>query len=62
MPIHEAEGKVCAAPLIPYPPGIPMICTGEVYTESVIDAIEKIKKRGEEIQGLDAEAHVFVFL
>ncbi|MCH3953911.1 MAG: aminotransferase class I/II-fold pyridoxal phosphate-dependent enzyme [Eubacterium sp.] len=62
VPIHEAEGKVCAAPLIPYPPGIPMICTGEVYTESVIDAIEKIKKRGEEIQGLDAEAHVFVFL
>ncbi|MGN1382418.1 MAG: aminotransferase class I/II-fold pyridoxal phosphate-dependent enzyme [Eubacterium sp.] len=62
VPIHEAEGKVCAAPLIPYPPGIPTICTGEVYTESVIDAIEKIKKRGEEVQGLDAEAQVFVFL
>ncbi|MCH4006843.1 MAG: aminotransferase class I/II-fold pyridoxal phosphate-dependent enzyme [Eubacterium sp.] len=62
VPIHEAAGRVCAAPLIPYPPGIPTICTGEVYTESVIDAIEKITKRGEEIQGLDAEAQVFVFL
>ncbi|MFC2662767.1 MAG: hypothetical protein ACFNYI_06445, partial [Eubacterium sp.] len=62
VPIREAEGRVCAAPLIPYPPGIPTICPGEVYTESVINAIEEIKKRGEEIQGLDAEAQVFVFL
>ncbi len=60
--IQDACGRVCASPLIPYPPGIPTICRSEQYTSEVIESILKIRKRGEEVQGLDEDGRVFVFL
>lgn len=62
VPIQDAAGRVCAAPLIPYPPGIPTICTGEIFTDEVIQFLINRKKRGGEIQGMDSDERVFVFL
>jgi arginine/lysine/ornithine decarboxylase len=62
VPIQEAEGRVCASPLIPYPPGIPTICRGEIFTEEVILYLLERKRRGEEVQGMDPGERVFVFL
>lgn len=48
---QEAGGKVAAESLIPYPPGIPLICPGEVLTDPVIRKVRELKKMGVEIHG-----------
>ncbi|MCG8483621.1 MAG: aminotransferase class I/II-fold pyridoxal phosphate-dependent enzyme [Clostridia bacterium] len=41
---EDSIGKVCAIAVTPYPPGVPMIYPGEVFTEKIITEIIKIKK------------------
>lgn len=48
---QDAAGKTAAESLIPYPPGIPLICPGEVLTEEILDRVQKLKKMGVEIHG-----------
>ena len=40
VPIDEAAGKVCASSIIPYPPGIPIVCPGEILTKEVLDYVK----------------------
>jgi lysine decarboxylase len=47
--LEESAGKICAAMITPYPPGIPILCQGERIDASVIDYIAKLKKRGTKI-------------
>jgi arginine/lysine/ornithine decarboxylase len=37
VPIEEAEGRVCAEQITPYPPGIPVLIPGERINQGVID-------------------------
>jgi arginine decarboxylase len=50
--IHQAPGKVCRGMVTPYPPGIPVICPGEVIQEAVVDYIIKIIAAGGKVNGL----------
>ncbi|WP_066678146.1 aminotransferase class I/II-fold pyridoxal phosphate-dependent enzyme [Clostridium septicum] len=34
--IEDSEGRVCKDSIIPYPPGIPLLCAGEVINKEVI--------------------------
>ena len=36
MPLAEAEGAVCARPVTPYPPGVPVLWPGEEITRAHI--------------------------
>ena len=58
--LKEAEGRVCASSIIPYPPGIPIVCPGEVIDEDVIDYIKERREAGEKVIGLTAEGTVCV--
>ena len=58
--LSQAEERVCAAAVIPYPPGIPVLCPGEVFEKDVIEYIEDLRKAGEKIIGLDEEGKVTV--
>lgn len=49
----EAEGKICAVSIIPYPPGIPLVCPGEEITSEVISFINDLLRRNEKILGID---------
>lgn len=60
VPLKEAEGRVCASSLIPYPPGIPIACPGEVIDEDVIKYIKERRKAGEKVIGLTPEGTVCV--
>ena len=51
--IKDSEGRVCAGSLIPYPPGIPVICPGEVMTREIIDYVTELRKAGEKVIGID---------
>lgn len=60
VPIDEAAGRVCASSIIPYPPGIPLICPGEVLQEDDLQYIKELRQRGEKVIGINDEGEVTV--
>ena len=52
IPVEKAAGRICAELITPYPPGIPIICPGEVITKEIIDYIRLEIQTGGHIQGL----------
>lgn len=52
LDIRESVGKVSASYIIPYPPGIPLICPGEEITEELCKYILLLMDIGIEIVGL----------
>ncbi len=49
----DSFGKISGEYLIPYPPGIPVLCPGEEITTEVIEYIKLLKKSGIQIIGLE---------
>ncbi|MBO8169898.1 MAG: hypothetical protein H0Z35_12045 [Thermoanaerobacteraceae bacterium] len=49
--LQEAVGAVAAEPVIPYPPGIPLVAPGEKITGDVLEGILNLKKLGFKFQG-----------
>lgn len=60
--LEDAAGKVCALPIVPYPPGIPVICPGEKFTREIVDYLIDLYGRGEKIIGISPEKKVSVGL
>ena len=58
VPLEEAEGMVCASYVTPYPPGIPLVCPGEVFTGGMIRYIGRLTDAGEKITGISADGMV----
>lgn len=49
--LKNSAGRVSTSFIIPYPPGIPLICPGEEITEELIQYIELLMDKGIEIIG-----------
>ena len=60
VPLKEAAGRVCASSIIPYPPGIPIVCPGEVIDEDIIEYVKERRDAGEKVIGLTAAGTVCV--
>lgn len=60
LPLADAAGSICAASIIPYPPGIPLVCPGEVITPEAVEYLLALKKAGEKIIGLSAGGEILV--
>lgn len=58
--LDEASGKVCASSIIPYPPGIPIVCPGEVLEEEVAEYIKELRMAGEKVIGVSEDMKVWV--
>jgi lysine decarboxylase len=58
LPLDEAVGAVCAASVIPYPPGIPLVCPGEKFTAEAIETIKSLRNKGEKVIGLNGKEEV----
>jgi len=39
MPVREACGRVAADVIVPYPPGLPVVCPGEEITEPLVEFV-----------------------
>lgn len=50
--LKDAVGKVAASPVIPYPPGVPLIHAGEEFTQEIYSHILFLMENGLEIVGL----------
>lgn len=53
IPLEKAEGKISAEMLMAYPPGIPIICPGELITDNVIQYIKTLKNQDCHLQGTE---------
>lgn len=60
VPIDEASGKVCAASIIPYPPGVPIACPGEILTAEVLEYVKARRAADEKVIGITADGKVAV--
>ena len=50
--VDDAAGRVCAMSIIPYPPGIPIACPGEVLDKELLEYIKERRIAGEKVIGL----------
>jgi arginine decarboxylase len=53
VPLAEAAGEISAESIMAYPPGIPLICPGEIITQSVIDYVNILKQEQADLQGTE---------
>lgn len=51
--VEMSEGRVAKESIIPYPPGIPLVCPGEVITHEAIEIIKDYANNGRTIMGID---------
>ena len=51
--LSRAEGRIACSTVVPYPPGVPVIYTGQRVTREQIDYILEIESAGGEINGLE---------
>ncbi len=52
--LKDCAGRICASSIIPYPPGIPLICPGEVITEEDVLFVKTLRSAGEKVIGIDS--------
>lgn len=60
IPLKEARGRICASSIIPYPPGIPLICPGEKIEKEDIDYVRALREAGEKVIGINEAGEVTV--
>ncbi|SCL87527.1 aminotransferase class I/II-fold pyridoxal phosphate-dependent enzyme [Sporanaerobacter sp. PP17-6a] len=53
LPLRESIGCISGEFLMAYPPGIPVLCPGEVITPDIIDYVEDMKDAGLYVQGTE---------
>ena len=58
--LDDAVGRVCALPVIPYPPGIPVLCPGEVIDRDTVMYIKKLRGLGEKVIGVSDRMEISV--
>lgn len=60
--LKKSCGRIAAAFVNLYPPGIPLIVPGEYYTEEIIEVIRRSGQDGLTVQGLDQNGQVYAVL
>lgn len=58
--LDKASGRVCAMSIIPYPPGIPIACPGEVLDDEVLNYVRSLRIAGEKVIGVSKDMEVWV--
>ena len=51
--LEKSEGKISAEFLLAYPPGIPILCPGEVITKEIIEYVHDLKRANLYVQGTE---------
>ncbi|HML37627.1 MAG TPA: aminotransferase class I/II-fold pyridoxal phosphate-dependent enzyme [Bacillota bacterium] len=60
VPLLDAEGLICASSIIPYPPGIPLVCPGEKFDKETLLYIKTLRENKEKVMGVNAMGEVVV--
>ena len=60
VPLLEAEGLICTSSIIPYPPGIPLVCPGEKLDIEILMYIKTLRESGEKVIGVNGLGEIMV--
>ena len=52
-PLKDSAGKISGEFLLAYPPGIPLLCPGEIITQEIIDYVQDLKRANLYVQGTE---------
>jgi arginine/lysine/ornithine decarboxylase len=58
--LGNAVGRVAASSISPYPPGIPVILPGEVFSQEIVSLLAHFYNTGVEIHGIDEAGYLDV--
>lgn len=58
--LEDSEGMICGSSIIPYPPGIPLICPGERIEADAIAYIQAMRDMGEKVIGVSELGEIIV--
>lgn len=58
--LEDSEGMICGRSIIPYPPGIPLVCPGERIDADAITYIKALRELGERVIGISEFGEVIV--
>ncbi|MCQ1531001.1 aminotransferase class I/II-fold pyridoxal phosphate-dependent enzyme [Lutispora saccharofermentans] len=53
VPLSDSMGQISAEFLMAYPPGIPILCPGEMITKDIIDYVKALKEANLYVQGTE---------
>ena len=53
VPVENSDGRIAAEMVIPYPPGIPILYSGERITEDAVKRLVMLRDAGAKCQGAD---------
>ncbi len=56
----QAVGRIAGEAIVPYPPGVPLVYPGQVLTEAVCKALNRVRQDGYDVQGIDSRGQVAV--
>ncbi|MFQ1062003.1 Orn/Lys/Arg family decarboxylase [Bordetella trematum] len=62
VPIDQLEGRITTSLITPYPPGIPLLIPGEVFTRSIVDYLRFSRELNRDAPGFGTDIHGFVTL
>jgi Arginine/lysine/ornithine decarboxylases len=58
--LSESAGLICGSSIIPYPPGIPLICPGERIEADAIAYVQAMRALGEKVIGVNEDDEIIV--
>ncbi|MEG1930406.1 MAG: aminotransferase class I/II-fold pyridoxal phosphate-dependent enzyme [Anaerovorax sp.] len=58
--LEHAAGLICAGSLIPYPPGIPIVCPGEKLDAEMLTYLKTLRNQGEKVIGINSSGEILV--
>ena len=56
VPLNESLGKISKSFIVPYPPGIPVVCPGEIITLEVKELIDEHLRNNLKVIGIENES------
>ncbi|MFY9277252.1 MAG: aminotransferase class I/II-fold pyridoxal phosphate-dependent enzyme [Clostridium sp.] len=62
LKINEADKNIACEAIIPYPPGIPLLCPGEVITKEAIDIIDDYISNNRSVIGIKNKEYIKVVI
>ncbi len=61
IPLEDSLNKVASKMIAPYPPGIPVICPGEIINEECLSLLMRMRRENKLIYGISDEGMVRIF-
>jgi arginine decarboxylase len=56
--LDRAAGRISRGTVAPYPPGIPVVCPGEIIVEDIVHYVYNIIKEGGTVYGLNESLEI----